>query len=276
MSPAPPFDGIILLSCVTSPSHPNYAFTPSFCSDLADREHPSIDSMLPSAEGHCKYQSFGTTPRWWHVMPPSSLLALAVTLPSIRASRGLHAAICRRPLQISIFCQVAFTLPSSRNTRHGYLADIWQRQTLIEACQAGIYCLWAVTPIPNILLMRIEVCNFKSYRFVCNCCRIWMFMNFVGLWAANFATVHSWCLERMKLDWPTIWTNHWCEGPEWTYHLVTPCVSWTKTGQEQWREGCRRVPDQEDEDEEQEDEGTTKKAWVLAVVLDKDGKEWKF
>jgi structural maintenance of chromosome 1 len=36
------------------------------------------------------------------------------------------------------------------------------------------------------------------------------------------------------------------------------------------------VPDQEDEDEEQEGEGTAKKAWVLAVILDKDGKEWKF
>ena len=36
------------------------------------------------------------------------------------------------------------------------------------------------------------------------------------------------------------------------------------------------IPDQEDEDEEQEGEGTAKKAWVLAVILDKDGKEWKF
>ena len=33
---------------------------------------------------------------------------------------------------------------------------------------------------------------------------------------------------------------------------------------------------QEDGDEEQEGEGTAKKAWVLAVILDKDGKEWKF
>jgi len=36
------------------------------------------------------------------------------------------------------------------------------------------------------------------------------------------------------------------------------------------------IPDQEDEDEEQEGEGTAKKAWVLAVILDKNGKEWRF
>lgn len=33
---------------------------------------------------------------------------------------------------------------------------------------------------------------------------------------------------------------------------------------------------QEDEDEEGEGEGTAKKAWVLAVIEDKDKKEWKF
>ncbi|EDR03647.1 condensin complex subunit SMC1 [Laccaria bicolor S238N-H82] len=36
------------------------------------------------------------------------------------------------------------------------------------------------------------------------------------------------------------------------------------------------VSDQEEEEQEQEGEGTAKKAWVLAVIHDKDGKEWKF
>lgn len=36
------------------------------------------------------------------------------------------------------------------------------------------------------------------------------------------------------------------------------------------------VQDEEEDDDEQDGDGSAKKAWVLAVFLDTDGKEWKF
>ena len=44
-----------------------------------------------------------------------------------------------------------------------------------------------------------------------------------------------------------------------------------RNGEEQGSEAM-----QEDDDEEGEGEGTAKKAWVLAVIKDADGKEWQF
>lgn len=129
-------------------------------------------------------------------------------------------------------------------------------------------------------LVRIEVCDFKSYRFVRNCCRhlnayelcrghqtIGPFKTFTSVIGPNGAGKSN-LMDAISF---VLGVKSAQLRSSQLKDLVYRGRRLAKNNEEG---DLDEVPDQEDE--EQEGEGTAKKAWVLAVILDKDGKERRF
>ncbi|KIM37018.1 hypothetical protein M413DRAFT_448746 [Hebeloma cylindrosporum] len=116
-------------------------------------------------------------------------------------------------------------------------------------------------------LLRIEVCDFKSYR---GHQTIGPFMNFTSVVGPNGAGKSN-LMDAISF----------VLGVKSAQLRSSQLKDLVYRGRRLAKNGLDGEPepseqDQEEEDEEGEGEGTAKKAWVLAVYADADKKEWRF